>query len=736
MLPAHVLGRPMRVFKSLSFLLVCFCHSPSIGYCQSTPESRKVVTVPDVIGMVRAADVLHSRPVAHFSPDRTKLAVILRKGDIERNVNEFSIVLWRTAELFGSPRPEHLLTMYSSSNEDAVEDVSWLQDSETIAFLGSESADKRQVFTINVRTHVLKQITHHPGSVYSYSVTPAGDKFAYIAEESPKSLFDNESNQHGLVVSSEPLYSLVVQKANPSYQLFTQHEGGVAKRVKTSHVIAGFPKPFLSPDGSQVLLRVYANRIPERWKDYQDPFVKAQSQEEIAPGQYSFLMQYVLVELSGGQETIVVDAPCTSYASTVAWASDSSSLILGPTYLPIGLDRRPDEQNRKKSQFTVEIRLPSFEVSTIAPTTLHFLEWETGTLQAIFEATSENWSIGNGAQRIYFAKLEGQWRQVTPPAHENPRIQLEEGMNTPPRIVAIDPSGTRRALLLDLNPQLSQLRFGKVEELSLKTSLGGLSKAGLYYPVDYVPGNRYPLVIQTHDWRRDKFFPDGPFTTAFAAQPLAGKNIMVVQLNELASSGSPKEVDANVKLFEDAVAFLDRKGLVDRSRVGIIAFSYTCSHVEYALTHSNLQFAAVSITDGFDAGYLQYLEVSTASPGYAREYEVANGGMPFGKGLKAWLARSPSFRLDKVNAPVRITALNGGSLLAEWEWFAALRRFHKPVELVYLQDGDHVLEKPAERMVSQDGNVDWFTFWLKDEKDQDPAKRSQYIRWTAMRTQH
>jgi hypothetical protein len=36
-------------------------------------------------------------------------------------------------------------------------------------------------------------------------------------------------------------------------------------------------------------------------------------------------------------------------------------------------------------------------------------------------------------------------------------------------------------------------------------------------------------------------------------------------------------------------------------------------------------------------------------------------------------------------------------------------------------------------MVSQQGNVDWFAFWLKGEEDADPAKTEQYIRWRELR---
>ncbi len=43
-----------------------------------------------------------------------------------------------------------------------------------------------------------------------------------------------------------------------------------------------------------------------------------------------------------------------------------------------------------------------------------------------------------------------------------------------------------------------------------------------------------------------------------------------------------------------------------------------------------------------------------------------------------------------------------------------------------LQDGAHILMKPLERMVSQQGNVDWFCFC---EENPDPAEARQYARW-------
>jgi hypothetical protein len=57
----------------------------------------------------------------------------------------------------------------------------------------------------------------------------------------------------------------------------------------------------------------------------------------------------------------------------------------------------------------------------------------------------------------------------------------------------------------------------------------------------------------------------------------------------------------------------------------------------------------------------------------------------------------------------------------------------RPVDFIYLPNGTHLLSKPTERLVSQQGNVDWFCFWLKGEEDPDPAKAEQYERWRELR---
>jgi hypothetical protein len=38
-------------------------------------------------------------------------------------------------------------------------------------------------------------------------------------------------------------------------------------------------------------------------------------------------------------------------------------------------------------------------------------------------------------------------------------------------------------------------------------------------------------------------------------------------------------------------------------------------------------------------------------------------------------------------------------------------------------------------LASEQGDVDWFDFWLRGHEDPDPAKAEQYARWREMRKQ-
>jgi dipeptidyl aminopeptidase/acylaminoacyl peptidase len=282
------------------------------------------------------------------------------------------------------------------------------------------------------------------------------------------------------------------------------------------------------------------------------------------------------------------------------------------------------------------------------------------------------------------------------------------------------------------------MKLGEATVYHWKDADGVEWTGGLIKPVDYIPGKRYPFVIQTHGFSDGIFkgVTDGAFPTAMAARPLASAGIMVLQVpdnrgNEFATSS---EAQRHVEGFRSAIAQLTSEGLIDPKRVGIIGFSRTCWYVESVLIKYPTLFAAATIVDGVDESYMQYRLFAQEAESFVEEFEKINQAKPIREGLQKWLALAPGFHLDRIETPVRIEAIGPRSVLLEWEIYSSLQQQGKPVDLIYIPNGQHILQKPLDRLASQQGNVDWFRFWLKgQEGNENPIPRADYHRWNSLR---
>lgn len=436
----------------------------------------------------------------------------------------------------------------------------------------------------------------------------------------------------------------------------------------------------------------------------------------------------------------MLDSPTFYAQNDVLWSPDSKSVLLCGVHLPLDV-RDPEElQSRRRTRFVVEVSLPSRSVTKITSDDLSPVHWDAATGIVQFKMRASQDQQGDTPELVSFRSTGNAWERVNAGSEGPPGPPLDiftnEDLNLPPRIVAVDLKTRRKTTLLDLNPQFSQLAFGRVEEIHWTSGADNTVVGGLYLPPDYSPHTRYPLVIQTHGFHPHEFAIDGSHPTAFAAQSLASKGIVVLQMDDIFSDVlvTPQEAERAMNAYEKAVEYLDQKGIIDHTRVGLIGFSRTCLYVKYALTHSSEHFTAAIAADGYDGGYLQYL--FSANENANSDVDSAIGAQPFGAGLAVWFKRSPGFMLERVETPVLLQATSPGSLLGEWQWFSGLRLLDKPVDLLYLPTGTHVLVKPWDRMVSLSATVDWFSFWLKGEEDPDLAKAEQYVCWRELRKLH
>ncbi len=313
-------------------------------------------------------------------------------------------------------------------------------------------------------------------------------------------------------------------------------------------------------------------------------------------------------------------------------------------------------------------------------------------------------------------------------------LTVSESLNQPPVLVATNYQTQESRVIFDPNPQLGDIARGDVKVYELQDSHGRSISVGLVTPPDFEPGNRYPLVIQTHGFHRDRFFRNGYSETANAGRPLASRGIVVLQVEEPRPDSEPPWADLpklSLDVYLSAIDALAEEGTIDPEKVGITGYSETGLFTAASITRAPDRFAAALIANSDPltmTGYYSYVD----SPLHGVTEQLL-GAAPYGQDLSTWTERSPSMSTDKISAPVLIFAADPWHLLGMWDLYAALRYQEKPVELHYVRTGRHNIKKPLHKLAHQEMLVDWFDFWLNSNEDADPEKIEQYRRWGELR---
>jgi hypothetical protein len=713
--------------------------------------------------------------VGSVSPDGKRFVVVLRKGELASNTNRYMMLLWEVDEVVPNEKPPRtILQMRSSSNRDAIDasSIRWLEDNETIVFQGEDQNEEQQVFALSTRTRALRRLTHSKTSVRAFSLRSSTFGLAYLAEHASESMWDPDARAGGLLATDQFLPDLMTGRKGYRFrgrhdemELFMQDSDG----AHAMHLL-GKPAPesslALSPNGRYIVTATYipVQDIRDEWAHYHDELLHVMLAFQRAGGHghsaESVIQRYELVDTKSGGSRVLLDTP-NPMSKPVIWAPDSLSVVVSDTFLPVKDTGSRESAQSGEGPEAVEVDITSGRVVRIGKRCHQAVRWPQSTDvltctarlavvndpglggepssggQESTRSSAKPGLAGEDQTLVHYVKSNGTWHELNAYPDGQPRLNviLKEDMNTPPKIYVTRDGGREEVMIWDLNPQFSEMQFGRVEEITWESSKGQHDSAGLYYPPNYRPGRRYPLVIQTHQWNPNRFAIDGPWSTAYAAQPLAALGIFVLQVadeyipKDFGVCGQLDEVNTAISIYRSAISLLQERGLIDAHRVGVVGFSHTSFYVKYALAHEPSMFAAASVAEGEDGGYLQYMAGLNS-------YVDANslyGGPPFGRSFAEWERRAPSFNLNQVTTPLWINTLNPRFLLLDWEWFEGLRLLSKPVELVILQDGDHLLQKPLERQVSLQGNVDWFDFWLNRHEDPSVGKAAKYARWRTLR---
>jgi dipeptidyl aminopeptidase/acylaminoacyl peptidase len=718
--------------------------------------------------------------VAKISPTGRLAFIVTSKGDLATNtltstlhvLSMLEVKEYLNSELIDKPHLREIFhvtrtpqAQQINSYGSLITDARWASDSKSVLALVEGVGGRRHVLRIDVANMRTFDLTPNTDDVVDFSESHG--TVAYLVKEAMPSstTVGVPINSSATVLTGISLFHILFSKEFPDLiSYLPKCSLWVHYRGKNLHLDGkgdwAFPSRVtnnlrlaISPDGQSLISARAVPEVSSAWSTYKT----ARGQLQLPPSRtvadrqgrgLEWLWQYIYIDLKHNAFHPLVDAPSTFFSgygdvSLAVWSQDNRKVLFTGSYLSLG------DKQRSMRELPCAVAIYSVDDRESSCIAGDRFPARNQQLRAVrFGASPDEvittWSDEDRESNETYVRAGTSWEltgrgggKETLSSASLPAVFVRQDIDVPPSLWARQAKTDSPKEIWNPNPQLKSFNLGTASVYHWQDASGYIWRGGLVLPQHYMKGCLYPLVIQTHGFHNDhEFLLDGSYTTGFAARPLASAGIVVLQMEDRPDRHvvpPSEEASLTVAGIEAAIDHLDRDGVIDASRVGIIGFSRTHWYVESALIHAPSRYRAAALIDGIDQSYMTYMLFAPDLVGAAREHEDANGGEPFGPGIQRWLKTAVGFNLDKVKTPVRIEALGRLSVLGEWETYSSLYQQGKPVDLIYIPDGQHILQKPQERYASQQGNVDWFRFWLQNYERPNPEDRDQYMRWERLR---
>jgi dipeptidyl aminopeptidase/acylaminoacyl peptidase len=332
-------------------------------------------------------------------------------------------------------------------------------------------------------------------------------------------------------------------------------------------------------------------------------------------------------------------------------------------------------------------------------------------------------------------------------------VIVRQSHTIPPQLATIDERSGEIKTLVDLNPEIRNIRLGNAERFDwplpeLEGEMAGMfpERAGGYiiYPPDFDPAKEYPVFIEPYAFVgfSDSVGHENPL------QVYAAAGMVVLSFGYPHSSEvfvrfgreAQKELYSMEQgfpymtlLMESTELGLDAaaaRGFIDLTRVGIGSISMGTLVPLHLLQHKD-RLTAMTIAAGSWSANEYYWptrkgrEMATMTLNEWRP-------KPVGEGAEFWRQLDIAEHIDKVEAPILMHHSLSEAHMA-LRFMRHLDDEGKPYDAWVYTNELHGKWQPAHLQSIQQRNVDWFRFWLQDYEDPVAEKQEQYQRWRGLR---
>jgi dipeptidyl aminopeptidase/acylaminoacyl peptidase len=648
---------------------------------------------------------------AIISPDGKTIVYSVRSTDWANNA--FDNELWMARE---GQEPIQLTRTIKAASTNAA----FTPDGKYVSFLANRG-DKTQLFIIAVMGGEALQVTRDEEGISSYDWNPNGKQIVYMRPQTESKQEKNTKERYGaFAVEGEEFRQNHLWLLNFSYDsvlLAGELPCYPAKKdsVKTDSLksqacfslpvakqltegnfsVSGFS---FSPDGKQIAFNKQSNPL-------------------ILSGITSNI---VLMDVATKKMTTVVENPTGDFFNN--WNPDGTAFVYG------------SQVNDSVTNFFKNNRLfiydlktkKSTEIATDIDENKSVADWnKSGLFLAAFEKMK---------RRIYKVDTKTGATTIIPLP-----LDLPAGISFSRNTDAVVLSGRNYDGLNEIYTGRFNLPLKKISNTSAqikewntpvnevvhwRSKDSALVEGILIKPKNYDSKKKYPLLVVIHGGPTGIDLPDPVPTYVYPIVQWVEKGAVVLRVNYRGSAGYGEKFrslnvgNLGVGDMWDVVSgieYLDRKGIIDTSRMGCMGWSQGGYISAFLTTNTNI-FKAISVGAGISNWVTYY--VSTDITPFTQQYLQAT---PWSD-MDVYLKTSPMTNINKASTP---TLIQHGEfdkrvpIPNAYELYRGLRDRGIPSKLVVYKGFGHGINKPKELLAAVWHNWLWFNQYVFGDKEED-----------------
>ena len=303
-------------------------------------------------------------------------------------------------------------------------------------------------------------------------------------------------------------------------------------------------------------------------------------------------------------------------------------------------------------------------------------------------------------------------------------IYTVQGSDDSPDLFTGGPDLAKATQVTTTNPFLSKYAWGRTQLIDYVVEPKGKPKmtlqGSLYYPANYEPGKKYPMVVYLYEKLSDglhQFTPPSE-RSYYNGTALTQQGYFYFQPDIVFQ---PREPGVSVvECVTAAVKKVVDMGVVDATKVGVMGHSWGGFDAMYLATHTNIFAAAVSgagisnLISNYGNGHW--------SSGIAETDHIETGQqrmvVPLYEDLQAYIRNSAVFGISTMTTPLMLmTGDNDGTVY--WhqsvELYNIARRAKKNVVMLVYNNEDHGLRVKKNQIDYHRRIGAWFAHYLKGE---------------------